>query len=50
MAVIKELYGEEKSVNIVAISAMVIAAAPVVGPLLVHFGWASNSWLPFGGS
>ena len=32
MAVIKELYGEEKGVKIVAIYAMVIAAAPAVGP------------------
>ena len=53
MAVIKELYGEEKGVKIVAIYAMVIAAAPAVGPLLggqmlVHFGWASNFWLLLG--
>ncbi len=32
MAVIKELYGEEKGVKIVAIYAMVIAAALAVGP------------------
>lgn len=53
MAVIKELYGEEKGVKIVAIYAMVIAAAPAVGPMLggqmlVHFGWASNFWLLLG--
>ena len=50
MAVIKELYGEEKGVRIVAIYSMVIATAPAVGPMiggqmLVHFGWASNFWL-----
>ncbi|MCA8929892.1 MAG: multidrug effflux MFS transporter [Alphaproteobacteria bacterium] len=50
MAVIKELYGEKDGVRIVAIYAMVIAAAPAVGPIvggqmLVHFGWASNFWL-----
>lgn len=53
MAVIKELYGEKKGVKVVAIYAMVIAAAPAVGPLLggqmlVHFGWASNFWLLLG--
>jgi len=50
MAVIKELYGEKEGVKVVAIYAMVIAAAPAVGPIiggqmLVHFGWASNFWL-----
>ncbi len=50
MAVIKELYGEKEGVKIVAIYAMVIAAAPAVGPIiggqmLVHFGWQSNFWL-----
>jgi MFS transporter, DHA1 family, multidrug resistance protein len=50
MAVIKELYGEKDGVKIVAIYAMVIAAAPALGPIiggqmLVHFGWASNFWL-----
>ncbi len=49
-AVIKELYGEEGGVKIVAIYSMVIAAAPAVGPIiggqmLVHFGWQSNFWL-----
>jgi DHA1 family bicyclomycin/chloramphenicol resistance-like MFS transporter len=53
MYVIKELYGEEKGVKIVAIYAIFIAAAPAVGPLLggqmlVHFGWASNFWLLLG--
>ena len=53
MAVIKELYGEEKGVKIVAIYAMVIAAAPAIGPviggiMLVNFGWASNFWLLLG--
>lgn len=50
MAVIKELYGEEKGVRVVAIYSMVIAAAPAIGPMiggqiLVHFGWAANFWL-----
>ena len=50
MAVIKEIYGEEDGVRIVAIYGLVIAAAPAVGPLiggqmLVLFGWQSNFWL-----